>query len=169
MAARASLRVGFVVGDILVAVHAGCTVGPHLGLVNVVAGRAFGMPFAPRLVRNAMQPWQLVDLVTAAATGLGCHHAAVRLMTSHALPMPLRTPGELLVVTASTGDDASGLVSAPFVTGFAASMTQIATGETNLKRVTSAAQRPVAEPGQVESVRLMAGSIRKLARVKRGL
>jgi hypothetical protein len=54
VAACASLGVGFVVGDVLVTAHAVCAVGPHLGFVNVVACRAFGVTRAPRLVRNPM-------------------------------------------------------------------------------------------------------------------
>ena len=122
MAARAALGIGLVVGDVLVTGHAGCAIGVYLGFVNVVAGLAFGVAFALGLRWNAMKPRQLGDLVTAAALGLRRHGAAMRFVTSRALPMSFRTLGELLIVTGPAGDDPCGFVGCPLMTCFAARM-----------------------------------------------
>ena len=122
MAARATLRVGLVIRDIFVAGHAGCAVGAYRGFVNAVACRAFAVALALRLRWNAMEPWQIGDRVTAGATRLRRHSAAMRLVTGHAFAMPLRALGELVLVTASTGGDARGFVDASFVAPLATSM-----------------------------------------------
>ena len=122
MAAGAALRVGFVIADVFVAGHTGCAVGAYRGFVNAVACRAFAVALALGLRGNAMEPWQLGDFVAAGATGLRRHGATMRFMAGHALAMPLRALGELVLVTASTGHDARGLVDASFVTAVTARM-----------------------------------------------
>jgi hypothetical protein len=70
VAAGAALCVWLVVGDVLVASHAGCAVGAHLGFVNVVAGLALCVAFALRNVAQPVKTWQLAGFVTAGAAGL---------------------------------------------------------------------------------------------------
>ena len=122
VAACAALRVGFVIGDVFVAGHAGCAVGAYRGFVNAVARRAFGVALALGLGRNAMKPWQLVGRVTSGAAGLRRHRATMRFVAGHALAMPLRAVRELLVVAASTSHHVAGLVDASFVARFATRM-----------------------------------------------
>jgi hypothetical protein len=70
VASRATLRIGFVIGDVLVTTHAGCAIGAYLGFVNAMAGLALRVAFALRDTRDAVKPWQLSSFVTAAARGL---------------------------------------------------------------------------------------------------
>ena len=144
VAARAALRVGFVIGDVVVTSHARGAVCPYLGLVNAVAGFALGMTFALRNIRDSMKARKLGGFVTTIARGLRRHRAAVRLVAGRALPMSFGTLGELFIVTASTGDDAGWLMSCPLVTCVAAGMTQVSPSQTSLERVASAAKAPVA-------------------------
>jgi len=122
MAARATLRVGLVIRDIFMAGHAGCAVSAHFGFMNVVACGAFRVAHTLQRVRDPVKAGQLSGLVTATALGLRGHRAAMRLVTSRAVAMPLRTPRELLFVTGPAGDQSSGLVGRPFVACFAARM-----------------------------------------------
>lgn len=126
MATGAAFCVGFVVGDVVVTLHASGAVGSYLGVVNAVAGAAVGMTFASGHTCDAMKARQLIDLVTAIAGGLRRHETAMGLVTSHALSMSLRTLRELLLVAACTRDYTRGLVRGPLVTSFAARMPQIA-------------------------------------------
>ena len=125
VAACAALRVGFVIGDVFVAGHAGRTVGAYRGFVNAVACRAFGMALDLQFGGNAMKPWQLVGRVTAGAAGLRRHRATMRFVTGHALAMPLGALGELVFVTAAAGHHVGELVNASFVAGFTTRMPQI--------------------------------------------
>lgn len=122
MAAGAAFCVWFVVGDVFVAGHAGCAVGADLGFVNVVACGAFRVAFARGIIRNAMKPWELRNLVAPSAARLRGYRPAMRLVTRHALPMPLGALGQLLFMAAPTCDHASELVRASFMAGFAARM-----------------------------------------------
>ena len=122
VAACAALRVGFMIGDVFVAGHAGRAVGAYGGFVNAVACRAFCVALDLQFGGNAMKPWQLVGRVTAGATGLRRHRATMRFVTGHALTMPLRAVRELFVVAACTSDHVGGLVDASLVTGFATRM-----------------------------------------------
>lgn len=90
MAARAALCIGLVVGDVLVADHAGRAVGAHLSFVDTVARCAVGVAFAQRDIGETVKPWQLGDFVTVCAAGLRGDRAAVRLVTGQALPMSFR-------------------------------------------------------------------------------
>lgn len=126
MAARATFRVGLVIGDILVTGHAGCAVGAHLDLVNVVAGCALGVAFPLRNIPQAVQTWQLGDFVTAGAAGLRRYRASMGLVASHALPMTCRAVGELFLVAAYAGDNSGRLMHRPLVAPFATGMAQIA-------------------------------------------
>ena len=125
MAAGAALCVWLVVGDVLVAGHASCAIGAHLGFVNVVAGLALRVAFAQRDIAELVKTGQLSSFVTARAAGLRRHRAAVRLVTSGALLMSLRASEQLLVVTGATGDHTRRLMGRPLMAGFAARMTQI--------------------------------------------
>ena len=125
VAAGAALCVWLVVGDVLVAGHAGCAVGAYLGFVNAVACRALCVALALRLGRNAMKPWKLDNRVTAGAAGLRRHRATMRFVTGHALAMPLGALGELVFVTAAAGHHVGELVNASFVAGFTTRMPQI--------------------------------------------
>ena len=125
MAARATLRVGLVIRDIFVAGHAGGAVSAHLGFMNVVACGALRVAHTPRRVRDPVKTGQLRGFVTAAALGFRRHRAAMRLVTSRAVAMPLRTHRELLFVTGPAGDQSSGLVGRPFVACFTTRMSQI--------------------------------------------
>lgn len=126
MAAGAAFCVGFVVGDVVVTLHARGAVGPHRGVVNAVAGAAVGMTFALGHTCDAMEARQLIDLVAAIAGGLRRYDTAMGLVTGHAFSMSLRTLRELLLVAACTRDYARGLVRGSLVTSFAARMPQIA-------------------------------------------
>ncbi|MDH3843288.1 MAG: hypothetical protein OES69_05080 [Myxococcales bacterium] len=57
MAAGTALRVGFVVGDVLVARHARGAVGASPTGVNVVTRRALAVTLTLRVVGNAMKAW----------------------------------------------------------------------------------------------------------------
>lgn len=125
MAARATLRVGLVIGNILVTGHTVCAACAYPRVVNLVASRALRVAFALGNVCHTVKPRQLSGVVTATALGLRRHRAAVRLVTSRAVAMPLRTPRELLFVTGPAGDQSSGLVGRPFVACFTTRMSQI--------------------------------------------
>jgi len=125
VAAGAALCVRLVIRDILVAGHASCAIGAHLGFVNVVAGLAFCVAFALRDVAELVKTWQLAGFVTAGAAGLCRHRAAMRLVTGRALAMSRGTLRELVVVAGPTGGQPSGLVGRPFVARFAARMPKI--------------------------------------------
>jgi hypothetical protein len=122
VAAGAALRVGFVIGDVFVAGHAGRAVGAYCGFVNAVACSALAVALALGLGRNAMKPWELANRVTAGATGLRRHRATMRFVTGHALTMPLGAVRELFVVAASTSHHVGGLVNASFVARFTTRM-----------------------------------------------
>ena len=139
MAARADFRVGLVIGNILMAVHAACTVGANLDLVNVVAGGALGMAFSQRDIGQSVQSRQRLDLVTTGAAGLWGHRPAVRFVAGHAFAMPCGTIGELFLVAARAGEHSRGLVHGPCMAASTARMTQIATSLANLGHVTSTA------------------------------
>jgi hypothetical protein len=125
VAAGAAFRVGFVIADVFVAGHARCAVGAYLGFVNAVACRAFRVALALRLRWNAMKACELANRVTAGASGLRRHRATMRLVTGHALAMPLWALGELFVVTAAAAHHIGELVDAPLVARFATRMPKI--------------------------------------------
>jgi hypothetical protein len=125
MAAGAALCVGFVVGNVFMTGHAGLAIRPYAGLMNVVAGLALRVAFAQRDIAELVKTGQLSSFVTARAAGLRRYRAAVRLVTSAALPMSLRASEQLLVVTGATGDHTRRLMGRPLMAGFAARMTQI--------------------------------------------
>lgn len=169
MAARAAFRVGLMIGNILVTGHTVCAACAYPRVVNLVASRAFRMALALRDVCDSVKPRQLSHFVTGVALGLRRDRAAMRLVTSRAVPVSCRALRELLVVAGAACDDPSGFMGRPLVARFAAGMAQIPASQTNLQRVTSPAHRPFAEPAQVKSVGLVASRARKLACVKRSL
>lgn len=125
MAARAALRVGLVIGNILVTGHTVCAACADLRVVNLVASRALRVAFALGNVCHTVKPRQLSHFVTGAALGLRRYRAAMRLVTSGAVPMSFRALRELVIVAGSACDDPSGFVGRPLVACFAARMAQI--------------------------------------------
>lgn len=169
MAARADFRVGLVIGDILMTVHAARAVGANLDLVNVVAGGALGMAFAQRDIGQLVQPRQQPDLVTTGAAGLWGYRSAMRFVTGHAFAMPCGTLGELFLVAACAGEHSRRLVHGPCMATTAARMAQIAASLANLSHVASAADSAFAQLAEVEAMRLMTTRAQCLPCVKCGL
>lgn len=169
MTPRATFRIGLVVSDIVVTSHTARAIRAHLGFVNVVACRAFGVALSDGHISEAVEPWQLGDFVTSRAGSSGRHRATMRLVTGHALTMSFWALRQLLIVTAPARDHAHRLMRRALVTSLTAGVPEVAARQANLSNVTSSTQGAIAEPAQVEPVWLVAPRTDRLARMKRAL
>lgn len=124
--------------------------------MRVVTARAVGVTRARGVIGDSMEPWKAGALVTTSAGRRAENVAAVRLVTGRAFSMAFGALREDVFVTRGTRNWVLQHVRGALVTRLAARVLGYPSRQSNLLRMTIAAQSLLGNAAQIEAVRLMA-------------